>query len=236
MDGARTTGSSPSACTARDGSDWDLALFDAVTGRKLDASLAFGSNELATAQVVRGQRLRIQACRRTGADRALPLTIDFTALKVEPPKHTIQLVEIEASTREDFRRIRELGIDTTDHNDGHGQDALLHGPADARKLTEAGFKFRVKIADVARAGRRRPRRGARAPAAPGSRAATPGGRTTYRTYDDYLADLKKMVDENPGLVRPVTLPVKSLDGRDITGVEIATRRRPHGRRAARHTS
>ena len=204
-----------------DSSDWDLALFDAVTGRKLDASLAFRSNELATTQVVRGQHLTIQACRRTGADDAIPMTIDFTALKVEGPEHPIQLVEIEASSAEDFRRIRELGIDTTDHHDGINQDALLHSPADARKLTEAGFEYRVKIADVV-AQDVRDRLAERRAARNGFRAAIPSGRTTYRTYDDYLADLKAMVDENPGIVRPVTLPKKTIDGRDITGVEIAT--------------
>ena len=201
-------------------SDWDLTLFDAATGRKLDASLAFGSNELVVAQVVRGQSLRLQACRRTGSDAQLPLTIDFTALKVEPPEHPLQLVEVEAVTASDFQRLRALGLDTTDHSDGFGQHAILHSPADARKLTEAGFKYRVVIEDLVAqdaADRAAERRAARS----GVVAPTPGGRTSYRNYDDYLADLKKMVDENPGLVRPVTLPVKTLDGRDITGVEIA---------------
>jgi len=205
-----------------DRSDWDLALFDAATGRKLDASLAFRSRELATTQVVRGQRLTIQSCRRTGGDDAVPMTIDFTALLVEAPKHKLQLVDIKASTREEFQRIHELGIDTTDHTDGINQHAILHGPDDARKLTEAGFEYHVEIDDLVAhdAAERRAEREARND--PNVRRATPGGRTTYRTYDEYLADLKKMVDENPGLVRPVTLPVQTLDGRDITGVEIAT--------------
>ena len=203
------------------GSDWDLALFDAATGRKLDASLALRSNELATTQVVRGQKLMIQSCRRSGRDAAMPLTIEFVALLVEAPKHKLQLVEIEATTREEFRRIHELGIDTTDHTDGINQHAILHGPDDARKLTEAGFKYRVEIEDLI-AHDRAERRAEREAGRNGFRAATPGGRTTYRTYDDYLADLKKMVEENPGLVRPVTLPKQTIDGRDITGVEIAT--------------
>ena len=130
-------------------SDWDIALFDATTKRKLDASLAFGSNELVTTQVLRGQELTIQSCRRTGRDAAIPMTIDFTALKVEPPTHKLQLVEVDARTPWDFQRLRAIGIDTTDHSDGNGQDAILHGPDDARKLAEAGFTYRVKIADVA---------------------------------------------------------------------------------------
>lgn len=202
-------------------SDWDVAVFDTVTGRMLDASLAFRSNELAVAQVVPGQRLTIQSCRRTGRDAAIPMTIDFTALLVKPATHKLQLVEIEATTAQDFRRIHELGIDTTDHTDGINQHAVLHGPADARKLTDAGFEYRVLIEDLAAhdaAERAAERRAARN----GFVAPIPSGRTTYRAYPDYQADLKKMADENPGLVRPVTLPVKTLDGRDIVGVEIAT--------------
>ncbi len=200
-------------------SDWDLALFDRASDRKLDASLAFGSNEVTVAQVVRGQALQIQSCRRSGADAAVPMTIDFTALKVELPTGApLQLVEVDARTPWDFQRLQALGIDTTDHSDGSGQDAILHSPDDARKLTEAGFTYRVKIADLSeqdakdRASER----------AFSGRAATPGGRTSYRTYPDYQADLKKLVEENPGLVRPVTLPKKTIEGRDITGVEIAT--------------
>ena len=202
-------------------SDWDVAVFDAATGRMLDASLAFGSNEVTIAQVARGQKLDIQACRRTGRDAAVPMTIDFTALLVEAPTHAMQLVEVDARTPWDFRRLQALGIDTTDHSDGSGQDAILHSPADARKLSEAGFTYRVKIADLA-AQDAQDRESERDFARSGRRAATPGGRTSYRTLADYQADLKKLVDENPTLVRPVTLPLKSIDGRDITGVEIAT--------------
>ena len=201
-------------------SDWDLALFDAA-GRKVDASLAFGSNELVTTRVARGQKLTVQSCRRTGRDAAIPMTIDFTALLVEPLKHKLQLVEIKATSREEFRRIRELGIDTTDHTDGINQHAILYGPEDERKLREAGFTWRVEVADLVAhdaAERAAELRASRT----GRESALPSGRETYRTYDAYLADLKKLVDENPGFVRPVTLPKQTIDGRDIVGVEIAT--------------
>ena len=204
-----------------DTSDWDVALFDASSGRMLDASLAFRSNEVAVAPVAPGQKLTIQSCRRTGRDASVPMTIDFTALLIEQPKHKKQLVEIEAVTTEDFRRIREIGIDTTDHTDGINQDAILHSPADAEKLEKAGFKYHVKIADLAAYDREQFAIDERAKR-DGFVAPVPSGRTSYRDYPAYQADLKKMVDENPGLVRPVTLPVKSLDGRDIQGVEIAT--------------
>jgi murein tripeptide amidase MpaA len=202
-------------------SDWDLALFDAATGRKLSASLAWGSNELVTSKVVRGQALRIQSCRRSGAAASVPMKIDFTALLVEPSAETAQLVEIATDSQSDLRAIRALGIDTTDHHDGTGQEAILYGADDGEKLRNAGFTWTVKIADLA-AQDAKDRASERAFARSGARAATPSGRTTYRDLEDYQADMKKLVDENPGLVRPVTLPRKTLEGRDITGVEIAT--------------
>src|SRR4051812_189614 len=39
--------------------DWDLALFDAASGRRLDASLAFGANEVVQSVVHKGQVLAI---------------------------------------------------------------------------------------------------------------------------------------------------------------------------------
>src|SRR3954465_14666698 len=55
--------------------DWDLALFDAASGRRLDASFGFGANEIVQAVVRKGQVLAIQACRIKGSSTRLPLTI-----------------------------------------------------------------------------------------------------------------------------------------------------------------
>jgi hypothetical protein len=201
-------------------SDWDLALFDGVTRTKLDGSSAFGSNEVATTRVKAGQPIRIQTCRRTGRQRSVPLKIDFTAIRETLPTYKLQLVKVEVPTLWDRQRLASLGLDLADHSDGRTQYAVLHSPADATKLTGAGFRYTVEIADVAaqdaadRAAERRAERS-------GRRRDLPSGRTSYRHYDDYLTDLKAMVDENPGVVRPVTLPVKTLEGRDIVGVEIA---------------
>ena len=50
----------------------------------------------------------------------------------------------------------------------------------------------------------------------------PAARDAYRRLDDYAEDLKKLVDENPGLVRPITLPHETWEGRSVEGVEITT--------------
>ena len=49
----------------------------------------------------------------------------------------------------------------------------------------------------------------------------PSGRTSYRTLPEIQTELKALAPANPGLVRLFTLPNRSLEGRDILGVEIA---------------
>ncbi len=50
----------------------------------------------------------------------------------------------------------------------------------------------------------------------------PSGRTEYRHLADVQADLKKLVQDYPAIVRPVTLPKKTYQGRDTIGVEISS--------------
>ena len=49
----------------------------------------------------------------------------------------------------------------------------------------------------------------------------PSGRITYRHLIDYENDLKALVEDHPGLVRPALLPGLSVEGRTLEGVEIA---------------
>jgi len=56
-----------------------------------------------------------------------------------------------------------------------------------------------------------------------ARAATPGGRTSYRTLPEIEQELKELAADpaNRGLVRLFTLPRRSVEGRRIMGIEIA---------------
>ena len=102
---------------------------------------------------------------------------------------------------------------------------LLYSEADERKLTDAGLTFTVRIADVVprdRENRLTEQRAARDASARRNAAADlPSGRTTYRTLPDLEEDLKRLAEENPTLVRVVTLPLQTIEGRDILGIEIA---------------
>src|SRR4051794_36336423 len=86
---SRYTAASDGAITAhlRGGGydDWDLALFDAASGRRLDASFGFGANEIVQAVVHKGQVLAIQACRLKGSSARLALTIAGVAAPPAQP-------------------------------------------------------------------------------------------------------------------------------------------------------
>ena len=132
------------------GSDWDLALVDARTGRALNGSAATGAREVAAARVRRGQRIVVQVCRRGGAGTAGRVTVRTA---------------------------------------------------------------RVRFAE----------RPAPAAVAPDPRAAgrLPSGRTRYRTLPELQLELKALAAANPDIVRVFTLPLRSTEGREIMGVEIA---------------
>jgi hypothetical protein len=201
--------------------DWDLAVFDAASGRRLDASLGFGANEIVQAVVHKGQLLAIQACRLEGSSARESLVIGGVAAPLAKPDAAApkqSLVEIPISSPLDLGALRRLGLNLDEAGDGHSATSVLSGPADAAKLTAAGFTYKTLVPDLAAAERGyRAREVAAAAAGP---SALPSGRSTYRDYPGIQADLKKIVTDHPGLARPITLPKKSFQGRDIQGIEV----------------
>jgi hypothetical protein len=204
---------------ARD--DWDLALFDVASGRRLDASMAFGANEVVQTIVHKGQVLAIQACRLSGTDSSIPLTIGGVSAplaKANPGAPPESLVEIPIGSALDLNALQGLGLNLDEAGNGKTATAVLNGPADAAKLTAAGYTYKTLIPDLAAAERDYHARDMAAAAAGPS--ALPSGRTTYRDYPGIQADLKKIVADHPNLARPITLPKKTFQGRDIQGIEV----------------
>jgi Zinc carboxypeptidase len=97
---------------------------------------------------------------------------------------------------------------------------VLHGAEDRRKLEANGFDYTVEIADLA-ARTEANRRADRRFQAEVEQTALPSGRTSYRRLADYEAEMKLLALQYPGMVRPFTLPHKSVLGRDVNGIEIA---------------
>jgi hypothetical protein len=101
--------------------DWDLALFDAASGRRLDASEAPGANEVVQALVRRGQTLLIQACRLDGSAARERLTISpvATPLAQSVPKPAQQsLVSIPIGGPRDIPALEALGLNLDEAGSG----------------------------------------------------------------------------------------------------------------------
>jgi hypothetical protein len=210
---ARLTGSAPG--------DWDLAIFDRATGRRVAGSAAFGSNEVAAGLAAAGDRLDVQACRRDGGGRTADVTVDAVHVDSSGPVEKVSMVRVSTPTRASKDRLEKLGLDFTEHGGRGFVGILLHGAADARKLRAAGLAYTVDIPDLA-AQSRQDRQADAVFARQVRASALPSGRTTYRTLADYENDLKTLAEQNPGLVKPLVLSHTSGEGRTVNGIEITT--------------
>src|SRR5688572_26339747 len=120
-----------------------------------------------------------------------------------------RLVTVDTPTRGDKDRLQQLGLDLTEHAGHDYVEVVLHTPADLTALTDAGFAFDVRIPDliarsieVAEINE--------AYAASVAESPLPSGRTSYRTLDDYNADMKKLAKNHQGLVKRFELKRPSL--------------------------
>ena len=153
--------------------------------------------------------------------RIAMLGLLFALAPASVAQATTSLLRVRLSSAErDVPRIEALGLDVTHQRGVRFADVLVEGPRDRARLVDAGYVWRTRVADVA-AANARARRADRAYAAQVGRSSLPSGRTSYRRYDDYLRELDALVKRRPALVRPVTLPGRSVEGRPIVGVEIS---------------
>jgi hypothetical protein len=132
----------------------------------------------------------------------------------------VQLVRVNVPAQADRDRLTDLGLDLTEHGGPTYVEAVLHSAADATRLASAGFTWSVTIPDLALRELRNNELNA-AYAAATAVSPLPSGRDTYRTLADYEAGLRALASGNPSLVELITLSRKSLEGRDILGVEIS---------------
>jgi hypothetical protein len=199
------------------GGDWDVAAF---AGDRLVAGAAgFGARELAQGFVRRGQRIAVQACRRSGDARSARVTATLAPVDLSAKHGPVKLVEIETPRREDVERLTTLGLDLTEHGEEGHREAVLYTAAEERLLRARGFRFRTKIADLAEASRR-DRAADRRYAASVAGSPLPSGRETYRRLADYDAEMKALAEAHPDLVKGITLDLPSLEGRAVHGIEI----------------
>lgn len=94
-----------------------------------------------------------------------------------------------------------------------GSMELLLWPGDAARLQRLGIDHEIvepyRGPDVTARGRL------------SGLAPQPGERTDYRRYADYVTDLQRLATEHPRTSRMFRFPEKTLEGRDVFGIEIA---------------
>lgn len=206
----------------RAGGDWDVAVFDARSGRFVAASAGPAGEELAEGYVVAGQRLRVQACRRPGGAPRAGVRVSTVAL---PPATSAdagpaRIVRVVTRTSAERHRLAALGLDPAESGRSGAVDVVLYGDDDAAKLRAAGLRYAVRTADLGALDVSN-RRADRRYASRTLRSSLPSARDGYRHLADYEAELKGLAAAHPGLVKLITLPHLSLQGRPVLGVEIA---------------
>jgi Zinc carboxypeptidase len=130
-----------------------------------------------------------------------------------------QLVTVDTPTSADKELLQTLGLDLTEHAGQDYVEVVLHTLDDVAALAAAGLGYDVRIPDLlAREAQNNQVNAAYAATTVSS--PLPSGRDTYRTLDDYDADMAALASAHPDLVSTFSLPHPSLDGKQINGIEI----------------
>jgi len=112
------------------------------------------------------------------------------------------------------------GLDVTEHAGHDYLEVVLHTPADLDLLRSLGLPFEVRIPDLLRRRAEVNRLDAEFAAA-NPTTELPSGRNAYRTLADYEGEMKALADAHD-FVRLIELPHKSIEGRTVYGIEIAS--------------
>ncbi|HEX2087274.1 MAG TPA: M14 family zinc carboxypeptidase [Solirubrobacteraceae bacterium] len=148
----------------------------------------------------------------------LALLAALLVLAIAPAASASSLVEVPLPGPQSVGVLHRLGLDVTHHVTRTHARVVLHDEADERTLA-AHFPYETLVADVEAALERSFARQQRRST---QRSALPSGRDQYRVLQTYYDDLDALAQAHPGLVRRISLPKESVEGREIAGVEIAS--------------
>ena len=162
----------------------------------------------------------MRGCRRDGRARRLGVSLQLVDVTPPKPGAAPSLVTVRMRDGGDVARMERAGLDVTENIQGNRADVVVAGSQQLAKLRTLGLTYTTRVADL-NAAERRSRAADVRYAAATDRSPLPSGRTDYRVLQDYQDELKKLVAQNPGVARPVVLPEKSFQGRELMGIEIA---------------
>ena len=154
------------------------------------------------------------------ATGALFAVLGTTAGATHQEPFPVQLVRVNVTTDAARNTLTNLGLDLTEHGGPAYVEAVLHTSDEADRLADVGLTWTITIPDLGvREKQNNELNAAYAEATTVS--PLPSGRDTYRTLADYEAELRSLASDNSGLVRLFALSRRSLEGREILGVEIS---------------
>ena len=207
-------------------SDWDVSIFR--EGKRIAGSANSGSTELAEGVAYGGTQLVVQVCRRSGTTDSVALEVMDIFLD-EPKGSFLKLARVYLPHQHARDVFSMLDLDSTEHGrPNEFMDVLLHSVEDIAKITKAGLRYEILVEDVVAADREAQKNYSQRMA--DEPEPLPSGRVTYRTYEEYGEEMKTLAQENPNLVKPITLKFPSLEGRPIEGLEITKDvNDPHGK-------
>jgi hypothetical protein len=201
------------------GGDWDVAIYDARTRHLVAGSAGFNAVELAQGHAGAGRELIVQACRRKGATRTAQLRVTSVPVPPATTATKTSLLKVHVRNHAEKTLLGTFGFDLTEHAGHDYVEVVAYGDADRRRLQKAGFRYDVVVDDMAAQNRKdfaaTKRYATRVAASP-----LPSGRDMYRRLPDYEAEMKRLVERFPGLVKPITLRYRTIEGRQVHGIEI----------------
>ncbi len=200
--------------------DWDLAIVEPSDHRVVAGSAYSGASEVASGFAASGADLIVQACRRSGSSSSAQLSVESIPIDTSnAPKAS--LVRVQAANLDRKNELGTLGLDLTEHGGPGFVEAVLYGASDAKKLVDNNFAYTTVVPDLSVQARQDRAADAQFAAA-NATSELPSGQNTYRRLFDYSEDMKALVQDNPNLVRPITLNHTTYEGRPVEGIEIAT--------------
>ena len=117
-------------------------------------------------------------------------------------------------------RVASSGLDVTEHAGRDYVEVVLHSGSDLEVLESLGLPFEVRIPDLLERGAEIRRLNAEFAAA-NATTKLPSGRNQYRVLEDYVTEMQELAKAHD-FVDLVELPEKSIEGKTVYGIEIAT--------------
>src|SRR6185295_1888976 len=129
--------------------DWDLAIIDPSDGRIVAGSAYEGADEVAAGYAATGNRLVVQACRRSGTASTAQLSVQSFPIDTTGNVKA-SLVRVQTANLDRKNQLAGLGLDLTEHGGAGFVEAVLYGAADAQKLVDSNFAYTTEVADLSK--------------------------------------------------------------------------------------